>query len=391
MGKIAIVIANPDFSFSNANSAVANYLKLIATALEKDGHFVDLFPSTNLNAEVNSSIKNRKGLKYILKSVFKYFLPNFFFDKKFDLYFKRVSELNTELISSLKNYDLIIEFCVFGSEVTTLSKSKSNTKSILIFDAPLEVQFKEMYGKTGNFNELIIEKEKRSLQNADAVICYSEAVKSYLTNSLSHHSLISVIPCIAWKSAIEFKNHENFNIGFIGSFLSWHKVELLVSAFNSIASKYPKIKLHLIGFGEEWVKIQRQVKQSPFVNRIYMPGFVSEEELNEIKANLDVGVMPGSNWYGSPLKLFEYAESGIPIIAPSTPTVLQYFKHEINALIIDENSELLSLTNHLVTLIESSEKRKLIGSNGYKMMQTDFAQEQVMAKFVNLVNDILEK
>src|SRR5690606_12590432 len=97
--------------------------------------------------------------------------------------------------------------------------------------------------------------------------------------------IIEVIPCIAWKHKVNYKkNNDDLNIGFIGSFLSWHKVELLLYAFNQIASKYQNIKLHLIGFGEEWKKINDLVQQSPFVSRIHMPGFVSETELDEIKS-----------------------------------------------------------------------------------------------------------
>jgi glycosyltransferase involved in cell wall biosynthesis len=41
-------------------------------------------------------------------------------------------------------------------------------------------------------------------------------------------------------------------IGFIGSFLSWHRVDLLVDAFIEIAPEFPLARLALLGYGQEW-------------------------------------------------------------------------------------------------------------------------------------------
>jgi glycosyltransferase involved in cell wall biosynthesis len=78
------------------------------------------------------------------------------------------------------------------------------------------------------------------------------------------------------------------------------------------------------------------------LDRIELPGFVSEEQLVKYKEMMMIGVMPGSNWYGSPLKLFEYAQSSIAIVAPETPAVIDLFTED-EVLFIDKNNSRQSL------------------------------------------------
>src|SRR5690606_26053874 len=101
--------------------------------------------------------------------------PNFFFNKKFENYFQKVNSISEELSLQLKGFDLVIEFCVFGSQVGANCKAINKTKTILIFDAPLDEQFEEMYGKMGKFRDNIVSSEIKSLHAADTIICYSNA------------------------------------------------------------------------------------------------------------------------------------------------------------------------------------------------------------------------
>ena len=386
--KIAIVIANPDFSFQGSNSAVASFLNNLGEALEKEGYNVGYFPDKKLH--IAKPVIKHSFIKRIVMNFIKKVMPGLLFNYKFKNYFRRVDLLNHSFSAGVKGYDLVLEFCVYGSQVGSLAKTDTNSKHIVIFDSPLDEQFHEMFGKTGAFIKQIKVAEDNSLRSADLIICYSSAVKKFLIEKKLTESAINIVPCIVWKKKSNIiPDISKINIGFIGSFLSWHKTEILVQAFNQIAGKYPQSELILVGYGEEWQTIKKLADLSPYKDRIELTGYVSEDRLEEIKSTLNIGVMPGSNWYGSPLKLFEYAESGIPIIAPSTPTVNEYFKHNENALIIDPENELQSLTNHLIELIQSKGKRDQLSEAGLKMMQNDFAKERVMSKFVKLVNGVL--
>ncbi len=122
---------------------------------------------------------------------------------------------------------------------------------------------------------------------------------------------------------------------------------------------------------------------------VEMPGFVNEQMLNEYKKKLTIGVMPGSNWYGSPLKLFEYAQSDIAIIAPETPVVKELFTKE-EALFIDDNNSLQSLVQNMRLLLTDNALRMSLISNAYKKMQGSYSRESQGRIFSQIVMKTIE-
>ena len=114
-----------------------------------------------------------------------------------------------------------------------------------------------------------------------------------------------------------------------------------------------------------------------------LPGFVSEEELQEYKRMFTIAIMPGSNWYGSPLKLFEYAFAQIPFIAPSTPTVRSIFKEEVDCLFIDEQNEAGSLMEKLTYAYNHPQAMNQLGINAYNSVLTRFDDEAYNQQIIN--------
>ncbi|MBK8928064.1 MAG: hypothetical protein IPM74_19740 [Crocinitomicaceae bacterium] len=166
--------------------------------------------------------------------------------------------------------DLILEFLSVGSHVGAQLKAKFNIPLVIIYDAPLREQFCEM-----NVNSIqcgwVDEREHQSIEAADHIVVYSQAVLDYVKKNFSTQTDITILPCIIWKDQSGNSKSQEQYIGFIGSFLIWHKVELLVKAFELIAKDFPDIKLALLGYGQEWNRIYEMVEKSAFAYRIEMP------------------------------------------------------------------------------------------------------------------------
>ncbi|MBL8521421.1 MAG: glycosyltransferase family 4 protein [Betaproteobacteria bacterium] len=106
-------------------------------------------------------------------------------------------------------------------------------------------------------------------------------------------------------------------IGFVGGFYPWHGVGLLVDAFCRIADAVPDARLLLVGDGPMRAAIERQCATLNIANRVLMTGAVSHDRLPAYIRAFHVGVMPDSNDYGSPMKVFEYMALGTPVVAPA--------------------------------------------------------------------------
>ncbi len=111
-------------------------------------------------------------------------------------------------------------------------------------------------------------------------------------------------------------------IGFVGGFYPWHGLDLLMSAFQSVAQKVSDARLLLVGDGPMMAEIRQRVHQSGLGDRVVLTGKVPHQDLPGYIANFYVGVMPDSNDYGSPMKIFEYMAMGKPVVVPDYPPLL---------------------------------------------------------------------
>jgi len=382
-----ILVANiPDLIDNQRNSAVYNYLTYLTTLSANAEVEIHVFPKkttskSNLTGERNIVMKVISSLLLPFPKL-KKTISDYLLLKKQDLFVKKLFE-------EFPNPDGILEFYFYGSQLYK-EVEKRNFPYTVFYDCPVYEQSIEVTGLPSLYKDEINRRQLEALRLANQIIGYSDPVKEFILNTYKVDSnKIRVFPTFIPDDGIlsEF-NFENRNyIGFIGSFLSWHKVELLISAFEDIVSELPnEAKLVLIGKGEEWERIEEIVSRSPAKERIVLTGYVSLSELRQWRKKIRIGVMPGSNWYGSPLKLFEYLFAGIPFIAPETPTVTYIFRDKVECLITKNDNPIESLSENLLELYRNIDLRKDLTTNALSRMNTTFSED----KLVQILNKIVE-
>lgn len=384
--RIVIVVGIPDFDYSNEKSAVAAFLQTIKTAFEQEGNEVHLgfgSKSTSMHSNLTNS---SSGLKQKLKSILKKWKWGYQ-SLAFRSFFNRQKQL-IENYNGIKSADLVVEFHTVGSTLGLQLAKKWNCKFSVIFDSPVDQQFLEMYKTKTAFWSHIQDSERLTMQAADKIMAYSPACKDYLNSNYTINAEIEVLPCIIDKPSIQNQpNPSEYKIGFIGSFLSWHRVAELVKAFHFLIKEKPEAKLQLIGYGEEWQSVWDLVRNLELTDNVEMPGFVSEEELLVYKRNFSIAIMPGSNWYGSPIKLFEYAACGIPFIAPNTPTISSIFTDKEDCLMVDEKNRIQSIYQHVLFLAKNPDRAKEIGDLAQTRFLSNYAKEHYLLNLYKTLND----
>lgn len=109
-------------------------------------------------------------------------------------------------------------------------------------------------------------------------------------------------------------------LGFVGAFFPWQGLDLLLRAMASLAQEGVEYNLVAIGDGplrEAWESLARDLGLD---DRVRFLGRVPWEEVRDYIAGFDLGyagAVPTStgHMYFSPLKLYEYAAMGKPIVA----------------------------------------------------------------------------
>lgn len=105
-------------------------------------------------------------------------------------------------------------------------------------------------------------------------------------------------------------------VGFTGAFFPWHGVGFLLDALAELMREIPDAAVLLVGDGPERSALEARVRQEGLENRIRFAGWIGHEGLPEHVAAFDIAVMPDSNEYGSPMKIYEYMAMGKPVVAP---------------------------------------------------------------------------
>lgn len=139
-------------------------------------------------------------------------------------------------------------------------------------------------------------------------------------------------------------------IGFVGWFVEWHRVELLIDAFASLSAPHPATRLLLVAEGPLRESLDAQASRLGVSDRICFAGSAPHAEVPGHIAAMDICVVPHSNEYRSPIKLFEYMGQGRAVVAPRTEPIEMVVRDRENGLLFTPGSaaELASALERLI-------------------------------------------
>lgn len=103
---------------------------------------------------------------------------------------------------------------------------------------------------------------------------------------------------------------ENVCIGFVGRFVEQKAPELLIDAFNAIASDFPRSRVVMVGSGELEGVVRARIARYQLDSRVTI---LSGMKGPDVMAAFDVLVMP-SRYEAMPYVLLEAVSYGLPII-----------------------------------------------------------------------------
>ncbi len=152
---------------------------------------------------------------------------------------------------------------------------------------------------------------------------------------------------------------------FAGAFRSWHGGIHLVEAIKILRSRgRMDISAVMIGDGPELPAVRRAAEG---VSGILFTGAVDHERVPALLAAADVGVAPfdvaahaplALDFYWSPLKIFEYMASGLPVVAPALPRLHEIVGHDREGILYDP-ADRQSLAQSLEMLADPALRERL--------------------------------
>lgn len=336
--KILLLYSKSTEEVFSRKSALGSYISCLYDILIGEKYSVDINGLSDLHSYLKQGSQTQNNHKKPLR--LSRFLPK---QVKLLINDFRLFIKHKRLIKrcEMNAYDLIIEFYSYGSNVGRIVSQRKNIPLLVVYDGPIIEEFEHFHGRKRFLTRLIKLRELNTIRQADRIIVYSPSVQRYLMN------LVDISQRVAIHQNVDFSRlntlHRNsiiaepINICFVGSFLPWHNVAGLVKAFCKLRNGGMNVKLYLVGEGMLYRTIKGLCEASPCSNDIMLTGYLDGDELEHMKAKMHIGVMPGSNWYGAPNKLFEYGAAQMAVIAPATPTISDLFIDNVDLLLFNQD------------------------------------------------------
>jgi glycosyltransferase involved in cell wall biosynthesis len=154
--------------------------------------------------------------------------------------------------------------------------------------------------------------------------------------------------------------------GFVGTFGPWHGVEKFAEAIKTIADDV-RARFLLVGKGSLHPHVEKQLEAETRAGRVIFTGAVAHERVPALLDACDILVAPhvpladGSEFFGSPTKIFEYMAMGKAIVASRLGQIGEVLSDGETAMMV-EPGNVDELRAALIKLISDGELRRRLGT-----------------------------
>jgi glycosyltransferase involved in cell wall biosynthesis len=329
--KILYYSAHPNLPLSS-RSGPGTHMREVISAWEKDGHEVKhlIMGGNELTAQA-SSIAPRKTLKSRVKP----WIPKLIWETLKDRSLRKFDQhCAQELRRACESFqpDIIYERGYFNMLSGVQVAEEFKIFHALEMNAPYPEEKAAMEGK-GLFHQKSVEAEQQQCEKTQLLVVVSSALKQYFVertgipagkvlitpNAVNLNYLPSTSKASEIRASFSWSEHD-LVFGFVGSIFPYHGVDKLIEAFALL--KATNKRLLIVGDGALLNTYKARVTELGLNDRVRFTGAVDHREVYQYIDAMDITVMADSNWYGSPVKIFEYGAMKKALIAPNTIPVL---------------------------------------------------------------------
>ena len=330
-------------------SGYAVHLNAMIGAFEAAGHEVGVIVLGEWRGHAQPAASARdNGSGGNLKSALKRVVPGILWETARDLRVRRWDrEYRERYRKFLKEFnpDVIYEQIAFNAESGRLLADELCVPRMAELHAPM-VEERMRDGRRSLYAPRARRIEMRNLETADRIRVVSSPLKEYLVERGIAPGKIIVQPNGTDTTRFhpgagdgervrrELELGDRLVFGFTGSFFRWHRIDTLIEAFAAVQKECPETALLIVGDGEDSDRLRTLASELGVGGHVRFTGNVPHDEIIDYYAAMDVCCMVGTNWYGSPLKLFEYGGLRKAIVAPDEAPVREVMTPDQDGLLV---------------------------------------------------------
>ncbi|MCP5064113.1 MAG: glycosyltransferase family 4 protein [Ignavibacteriae bacterium] len=381
--KILLIAPHPFYKERGTPIAV----KLLIETLCESGHKVDL-------------ITFNEGEDITVDGLSIYRIPNLPFIKNVPIGFS-VKKIIADVFVTIKmigllrknKYDVIhaVEEAIFSAAFLNKFFHK---KLVYDMDSSMADQLIEKWDRLNKFSGMLNGFEKWATKNSTAVI----PVCKYLADKVelfSPETEVQILEDIAFDPDYSKNNNEDirnfFPTGdviamYIGNLEHYQGIDLMLEGTAKVKSKV-NFSIAIIGGNPESIMQYQNKSKNLFIDRkIDFLGTRDLDQLPFLLEQADILVSPRTKGKNTPMKVYSYLASGVPVLATDIDSHTQAMTDKDAKLFVPTPA---GFAKAFEELLDSEDERKKIGEAGKKLAEENYSLRSYKKK-LNHIYEWLE-
>lgn len=286
----------------------------------------------------------------------------------------------TRILREAGPFDLIYERHALFAHAAMEEAARQALPAVLEVNAPLIDESRRH--RTLPLPELARASTQRAMRAAGWVSAVSPAVADYARRHGAARVEIIENAVDPDRFPPVVRPQDRLTIGFLGTLRPWHDVETLLKAMTRLRLTVPHARLLIVGDGPERTRL------APALARLgaEQPGAVVPDEVPGWLARMDIAVAPYASdqpFYFSPLKIYEYMASGLPVVASDVGDLGQLVRHEKTGLICAPDNP-AAMADALERLATNPKLAQRMGAAGRKIVLRQHRWSDVAERILHL-------
>lgn len=229
----------------------------------------------------------------------------------------------------------------------------------------------------------IIEAEKLLLREAPLILANSQAIVGDIEHSSSMNlekARVTIAPHGIEDLGVcpDTREKDTVTVLFVGRFEERKGVDILLQVIPQLAAARPEVRFKLVGnstLNSWWRDFSKKFSSEPWFSRIYVPGFVEQEELLASYRDCDIFVAP-SRYESFGLIYLEAMRWGKPCIGTRVGGIPEVVSHYENGILVSPDSP-EELSAALEKLVVDQRLRQAMGARSRELFLQKFTDEKM--------------
>jgi glycosyltransferase involved in cell wall biosynthesis len=272
---------------------------------------------------------------------------------------------------------------------------------IMELNSPLSVE-QATYRATG-LGDLAARAERWALARADAVLAVSTPLRDYAISLGAEPDRVHVVPngvdpelFKPGEPDLEVRKRwgldEDPVLGFVGGLRPWHGVEVLPALLDRLVSRYPGLRLVIVGDGPLRGELEHELRERRLARSAVLTGSLPHEEVAALIHQFDVALAPYSrpnhDFYFSPLKLYEYMACGVPVVAAALGQIEEVVRDGETGLLYPPGQQ-DALLAACERLLSDPDLRRRLGRDAAKEVHNHYTWDRNSERVVELARHLI--